>query len=256
VNEIARLISQDQSLTAQCLHLANSPLFGRWQPVESVRGAVVSLGLRRMREVVTACYLVKLLPSECTVDPTAFWVHALAVALASQHFATEIGTVPPDRAYLAGLLHDFGVVMNLWVVPNEYQQVFASAKENQVPLAEAEFELLGITHAEVGAMLAEKWRMPADIARVILFHHEPEKAKEDRAVIALVSLADLLCRMSGIGYGYPENREVVLSQQPAFEVLLDACPDLKKFDWERFTFDMESYLVEVERLVSLVFHPA
>ena len=98
--------------------------------------------------------------------------------------------------------------------------------------------------------------MPADIARVIRSHHEPEKAEEDRTLIAVVSLADLLCRMSGIGYGYPENREVVLEQQPAFEVLLDACPDLRKVDWERFTFDMEAYLAEVEKLVTLVFRRA
>lgn len=256
VNEVVRLISQDESLTARCMHLANSPLFGRWQPVETVRGAVVSLGLRRMREIVTSCYLLKLIPSDCPIDPTLFWEHALGVALASQRFAHEVGFDNPDKAYLAGLLHDFGVVMNFWLLPKECGQAFALAKSEQIPLLEAELKCLGVTHCEVGKLLAEQWHMPRDISQVIAWHHEPEKAPEHRALVALVSLADLLCRMSGIGYGYPENRQVVFCQQPAFEVLLDACPDLRKLDWERFTFEMEGYLAEVERLVSIVYRPS
>jgi HD-like signal output (HDOD) protein len=255
VNEVARLISQDESLTAQCLHLANSPLFGRWQPVETVRGAVVSLGLRRMREIVTSCFLLKLMPSDCPVDPTVFWEHALGVALAGRHFAREIGFPGPDKVYLAGLLHDFGVIMNFWLVPKECGETFALARSRQIPLDEAEMECLGVAHCEIGRLLAEKWHMPRDISQVIAWHHQPEKAPESRELVALVSLADLLCRMSGIGYGYSENRQIVFCQQPAFQVLLDACPDLRKFDWERFTFEMEGYLVEVERLVSLVYRP-
>jgi HD-like signal output (HDOD) protein len=255
VEVVARMISQDESLAAQCLHLANSPLFGRWTPVETIRGAVVNLGLRRMREIAMSCYLLQLMPTSCPLDPTLFWEHALGVALASRRFAAEIGFPGPDKAYLAGLLHDFGVIMNFWVAPEDYSKVFALAKAEQIPLAEAEMKCLGLTHCEVGRVLGGKWQMPRDILQVVTWHHEPEKAPEQKALVALVSLADLLCRMSGMGYGYAEARQIVFSEQPAFQVLLDACPDLKKLDWERFTFDMEGYLGEVERLVKLVYRP-
>ena len=256
VNEVARLISQDESLTAQCLHFANSPLFGLRTTVETVRGAVVSLGMRRMQDIATSCCLINLTPKGCPMDPTVLWEHALGVALASRYFARAVAFPDPDKAYLAGLLHDFGVIMSLWVVPKEFAQAFNRAVSGHIPLIEAEQEMLGLSHPEVGRRLGEKWHMPADLVEVIAFHHDVEKATEHRGLVALVSLVDLLCRMSGVGYGYPEDRQVDFRQEPAFHVLLAECPDLSSFDWERFTFEMEAYLVEVQRLVSLVYRRA
>jgi len=253
ISEVARLISQDESLAAQCLQLANSPLFGRWQTVESIRGAVVSLGLRRMREIVTSCCLLNLTPKDCPVDPTLFWEHGLGVALASRHFARAIGYTDPDKAYLAGLLHDFGVVMSFWIAPKECAEAFFRAKSGHMPLLEAEQEVLGLTHTQIGNVLAEKWHMPPDLVQVVAWHHQVDSATDHRCLVALVSLTDLLCRMSGIGYGYPENRQVDFREEPAFALLLSECPDLQILDWERFTFEMEGYLEEVRRLVALVY---
>jgi len=253
VTEVARLISQDESLTAQCLHFANSPLFGLRTAVETVRGAVVSLGMRRMQDIATSCCLINLTPKNCPLDPTVLWEHALGVALASRYFARAVAFPDPDKAYLAGLLHDFGVVMSLWVAPKEFTQAFTKALSGHIPLHEAEEEILGLSHPEIGRILGEKWHMPADLVQVIAFHHDVEKATAHRALVALVSLVDLLCRMSAIGYGYPEDRQVDFRQEPAFQVLLAECPDLNQLDWERFTFEMEAYLVEVQRLVSLVY---
>jgi HD-like signal output (HDOD) protein len=253
VSEVAHLISQDESLTAQCLHLANSPLFGLRGTVETVRGAVLNLGMRRMQEVATSCCLINLTPKDCAMDPTVLWEHALGVALASRYFAQAVAFPDPDKAYLAGLLHDFGVVMSFWVAPREFAQAFSRAASGHIPLFEAEQEILGILHTEVGRMLGEKWHMPPDLVQVIAFHHDVGKATEHRALVALVALVDLLCRMSAIGYGYPEDRQIDFRQEPAFQVLIAECPGLNKFDWERFTFEMEAYLVEVQRLVSLVY---
>jgi HD-like signal output (HDOD) protein len=255
VSEVARLISQDESLTAQCLHFANSPLFGLRGNVETVRGAVLNLGLRRMQEITTSCCLINLTPKECPMDPSVLWEHALGVALASRYFARAVSFPDPEKAYLAGLLHDFGVIMNLWVAPKEFAQAFARAISGHVPLIEAEQEILGISHPEVGRLLAEKWHMPPDLVEVVAFHHDPEKATRHRGLVALVALVDLLCRMRAIGYGYPEDRQVDFRQEPAFQILLSECSGLNRLDWERFTFEMESYLGEVQRLVSLVYRP-
>ena len=253
VSEVSRLISQDESLTAQCLHFANSPLFGLRGTIETVRGAVLNLGMRRMQDIATSCCLINLTPKDCPMDPTVLWEHALGVALASRYFARAVGFPDPDKAYLAGLLHDFGVVMSLWVAPKEFAQAFNRAASGHVPLMEAEQEMLGISHPEVGRLLGEKWHMPADFIQVIAFHHDVDNATGYRGLVALVSLVDLLCRMSAVGYGYPEDRQVDFQQEPAFQVLLAECPELKQFDWERFTFEMEAYLVEVQRLVNLVY---
>src|SRR5271155_6277068 len=77
VQQVVDLISQDKSLTAQCLHMANSPLFGRWQTVDSVRSAVMALGLQRMRDIALSCSVLTLLPTgNGKVDPVVFWEHS------------------------------------------------------------------------------------------------------------------------------------------------------------------------------------
>jgi hypothetical protein len=74
-----------------------------------------------------------------------------------------------------------------------------------------------------------------------------------RDLVALVSLSDLLCRMSGLGHGYVEQRQVNFTEEPAFAVLLEECPPLRTLDWARFTFELESFMEEVHRLVAVLF---
>jgi len=254
--KVVEMISQDKSLAAQCLRMANSPLFGRWQAVESVRDAVIALGMQRMRDIVFSCSILTLVPGDRTqIDPTVFWEHAMGCALVCRHFARRIAYPDPGKAYLAGLLHDIGVIAHLWLLPGEFRATLELARAKRIPLHEAELDTLGITHCESGKLVAERWALPADMIEVVGFHHDLEHAKDHWALLALVSLADLLCRMGGIGYGYPEERQVSLMEEPAFEILLQQCPTLKDFDWARLTFELEAYLDEVHRLVTLLYRP-
>jgi HD-like signal output (HDOD) protein len=256
VQEVVTLISKDKSLTAQCLHLANSPLFGRWQQVDNIRGAVVALGMQRMRDIAVSCSVLKLTPTDkTTLDPTIFWEHSLGCALVSRRFAKKIGFTDPGKAYLAGLLHDLGIIANLWALPQEFCTAFELARTQHIPLHEAETTTLGLTHCESGAIVAEKWGLPADLREVISFHHNVEGAAHTRGLVAIVSLSDLLCRMSGIGYGFIEERQVNLPEEPGVALLLKECPSLENFDWARLTFELEGYLEEVHRLVALLYRP-
>ena len=74
VNKVVGLLLQDKSLTAQCLHMANSPLFGHWKKIDSLRGAVVALGFQRLREIVVSCSILKLVPvGQAQINPVVFW---------------------------------------------------------------------------------------------------------------------------------------------------------------------------------------
>jgi HD-like signal output (HDOD) protein len=254
LHRVVELISQDKSLTAQCLHLANSPLFGRWQAVDSIRGAVMALGLQRMRDIAFSCAVLKIAPHEqCSVPPSTFWEHSLACALVSRLFARRIGFADPGKAYLAALLHDIGIIVNLWLVPREFGKCIDLARTRCIPLHEAELEVLGLTHCETGSILAKKWELPADLSDVISFHHKVNSAPKPDSLLSLVALSDLLCRMSGIGHGIVEQREIDFLDQPAFAILLKECPSLSGFDWARLTFELEGYLDEVRRLVALLY---
>ena len=250
LQQVVSLISQDESLASKCLHLANSPLFGRFQAVDSIRSAVVALGLQRMRDIAVSCSVLKLVPDKHThFDPAAFWEHSLGCALVCREFGRKIGYPDPGKAYLGGLLHDIGIVAHLWIVPREFQAALQLAEEKKIALDEAEKETFGFTHCDTGKIVGERWRLMPDLVSVIGYHHCINNAPSHRDLVALVSLSDLLCRMSGIGYGYVEEREVSFVEEPGFTVLIEECPKLQTFDWARFTFELEDYMEEVHRLV-------
>jgi len=254
VHQVVDLISQDKSLTSRCIYMANSPLFGRWQQVDSVRGAVVALGMQRMRDIALSCSVLSLLPRDTiSFDPVVFWEHSLGCALVCRQFARKIGFADPGKAYLAGLLHDIGIIAHICVAPKEFSGAMEMARKQHIPLHEAEDAVLGINHGESGRIVAQRWNFPEDLIDVVASHHDPLSAKAHRALVAVAGLSDLLCRMSGMGYGYSENRQINFLEQPGFGLLADECPQLRDFDWARFTFELEAYMDEVHGLVSLLY---
>jgi HD-like signal output (HDOD) protein len=254
VQTITHLLEQDESLAAQCLHMANSPLYGRWQRVESLRAAVVSLGLHRVGDIAMSCSVLNLLPKGKTgMDSVFFWEHSLGCALVCRHLARQLKIGDPGKAYLAGLLHDLGIIVNLWVLPGEFRTSFELAKAEGVPLHEAEQRTLGFTHCDSGRLLAERWGLAPDLTEVVTYHHSPENSSQHGELVALVHIADLLCRMSGLNYGYVEERQLTLFEDAGFTFLARNSSSLKNFDWARLTFELEAYIEEVHSLVRTIY---
>jgi putative nucleotidyltransferase with HDIG domain len=256
VKEVVDLVSQDKSLAAQCLHMANSPLFGRWGNAGTLRSAVIALGIHRMRDIALSCSVLKLIPNEQSLfDPIVFWEHSLACALIARKLGREIGFANPEKAYLCGLLHDIGIIVNLWIAPHEFGGAIELARLQGIPLHEAEAKILGVTHAESGRVLAEHWNFTADLVEVIACHHQVGEGRDHKALLGLVSLSDILCRMEAMGHGYTENRQVNLQEEPGFTLLINECSSLQNFDWARLTFELEGYVDEVKQLVSQLYRP-
>jgi hypothetical protein len=229
-------------------------IFGRWQKIDSLRGAVVGLGFNRVSDIAMACGILNLMPRDSAgLDPTIFWEHSLGCALVCRHFAQQISYPDPSKAYLAGLLHDLGIVVNLWILPQEFRAAFDVAQKEGIPLHEAEQAVLGFTHCDSGRLLAERWELAPDLIEVVALHHAPAKSLNHAALVALVEVSDLLCRMSGLNHGFLERRQVSLLEGPSFEILSEHCQTVKKFDWARLTFELENYMDEVHALVKAVY---
>ena len=254
IHKIVRLISQDKSLAAQCLHLVNSPLFGCTREVESIQAAVVALGLERVRDIAVSCSILKLMPSLWyEIGPTAFWAHSLACALVAQDMASKIGFPDPAKSYSAGLLHDVGIAALLWVAPREFGNAMQCARTEHTALPEAELKILGLTHTEAGKIIAESWHLPHELIEAIAYHHAPERAPTSQGLAAIVYVSDLLCHLNGIGYGLYERLQTNLSEEPAMAILAKQCSGLRPFDWARFTFEMEAVVENVQAVVSSVY---
>jgi HD-like signal output (HDOD) protein len=123
-----------------------------------------------MKEIAVSCCLLNLTPSSGPFDPVLFWEHSLECALLSRRVAQAIAFPHTEKAYLAGLLHDIGVIAHLWLAPNEFRAALDLATSRHISLQEAELEILGITHCE--AEFSPKNGTRRGIDPVIVFHHE------------------------------------------------------------------------------------
>jgi putative nucleotidyltransferase with HDIG domain len=256
VDEVVRLVSYDNTIAAQCLRMAASPLFGLTQPPKSIKGAVLTLGLRRVQTILLTCCLGQAFPAEKWVlDPDVFWRHSLGCAMVCRKFSEKLTAADGEKAYMAGLLHDIGFMVNCLVFPQEFASAMKRARQEEIPLEEAERATMGFTHCETGKALAEKWKLADDVIEVIAHHHAIEESHMAQPLVALVHLSDLLCRMRGLGYGYYERHKVDLVSDPAWAVLLKEHRDLEGMDMVRFTFELDEAVEEIHALVSTVFGP-
>lgn len=257
VDEVVRLVSYDNTIAAQCLRVASSPLFGLAQLPRSIKGAVMSLGVRRVETILLTCCLGQAFPAEkWALDPEVFWRHSLGCAMVCRKFSEKLIAVDAEKAYMAGLLHDLGFMVNCLVFPKEFAATMECACQQGIPLHEAELATMGFTHCETGQALAEKWKLGDDVVEVIGHHHAVEQCQKAQPLVALVHLSDLLCRMRGLGYGYYERHKVDLISDPAWAILLKEHRELEGMDLVRFTFELDEAVEDIHALVSTVFGSA
>jgi HD-like signal output (HDOD) protein len=254
MNRIVELVSYDKSIAAQCIRMANSALFSRSTPAETIRSAVLSLGMWRVRDLLFSNSLSQVIPANrWVVDPSIFWRHSLGCALVCRKFAELIDYPDTEKAYLAGLLHDIGVLVNCMVAPDEFRTALLKAAEEKMPLEEAELAIMGFTHSDTGRILGEAWKIPTDLIDVIELHHLIGDPNRGNPLVALVHLSDLLCRMRELGYGYYEARQIDFAHEPGWLYLAMKFPAMKKIDMAHFTFKLDDYAKEVGELVATVF---
>jgi HD-like signal output (HDOD) protein len=257
VDEVVRLVSYDNTIAAQCLRVASSPLFGLAQLPQSIKSAVMSLGLRRVETILLTCCLGQAFPAEkWALDPDVFWRHSLGCAMVCRKFSKKLAAVDGEKAYMAGLMHDLGFMVNCMAFSKEFAAAMELALREEIPLHEAELATMGFTHCETGQALAEKWKLGDDIVEVIAHHHAIEQSHTAQPLVALVHLSDLLCRMRGLGYGYYECRKVDLVSDPAWAILLKEHRELEGMDLVRFTFELDEAVEEIHAMVAMVFGSA
>jgi len=250
VQRIVDLVMCDESISAQCLRVANSALYFRSREVKSVHGAIIVLGVRQVREILLSCSLLNLLPKESwVVDPLTFWEHSLACGLVSRFCARKARFREPERAYLAGLLHDLGELVNMLSFREEFRAAVQLARSEQIPLDLAERSALGFTHCDTGKILAEHWRLPEDIAEVVEYHHDVQQAKLHPVLVSIVSLSDRLCQVNEMGYGFNESPDWKLEEDPGWEIMTREYPSLNRAEPAQFLQEMDQFVAEARKLV-------
>ena len=256
IDKVVELVSRDGGIAAQCLRMANSPLFGR-RPVETARAAVMTLGIGRVRSILIGLCLNQTVPKDKWVlEPTAFWRHSLGCALVTQTMARGIGYPDPEKAYLAGLLHDLGFLVNSVLYHAKFRACLARSVAQKCSLHLAEEQILGFTHADTGGILAERWGFSEELFEAVRYHHHTDLVPNATPLVFLVHLSDLLCRLRNLSYGYDEIMAVAFAEDSAWSHLLTVYPALADIDLVRFTLDIDGSMDQIATLVDSVFAPA
>ena len=184
--ELVEVIKKDPVFTLKILRLVNSAYFGLARDITSINHASVYLGLNTLKNVALGLAAVGAIPKAnvAGLDMGAFWLHSLAVATATRMLGSMLGVSRDEAAdyFAAGLLHDIGKVVFALYMPDKFQQAMDRAAEGDVPLHRAEAEVIGANHAEIGALLAEKWNLPANLHEAILNHHGVGEGGESQLV--------------------------------------------------------------------------
>lgn len=202
--QIVETIRYDQTLTAEVLRLCNSAYFGLSRSVESLDDAVRLLGTVKVLQLVIAAHARAMLSrpqSGYGLPAGALWLHSVGVALGAQLLARPMKLRHTGLLFTAGLLHDVGKVVLNEFVAREYAEINQRVAQQHITFAEAEQQVLGFTHPEVGARLAEAWSLPAAIVNCVRYHHDPEAAPEVDSLVDAVHLADSICISLGVGAG-------------------------------------------------------
>ena len=194
VQEMARLVSSDQVLSARILGLVNSPSYGLYR-VSTISNAMILLGVNVVKSLAMSSSILEIMEK----NNIGLWEHSLAVGVASNLIAKKLGLPESEEIATAGLLHDIGKVVITLNCPKEEARVREIAVERHIFTIDAEREILGVDHAEVGGWLGKSWFLPEKLIEPISFHHDVEMSQNHRTKTAVVHVAEVLSKASGFG---------------------------------------------------------
>ncbi len=202
LEKLAALVSRDVGLSGKLLRLVNSPLYSFSTTVDSISRAISLIGLKELSTLalgVTAINYFKNIPPEL-IDMKTFWRHSISCGIFAKLLAQTQKGFNQERFFTAGLLHDVGRLILFKKMPYASSEAMLFARENTIPLVDAERTVLEFVHTDVSRVLLENWRFPNQLSDIINHHHEPMEAPEPAAA-AVIHLADFLANAAGISTG-------------------------------------------------------
>ncbi|MHB1378777.1 MAG: HDOD domain-containing protein [Desulfurivibrionaceae bacterium] len=201
---LAEVIQYDQVITANVLKICNAAYFGLSRKVASLDEALVIVGNDTLKDIIVTSSSARFYKGAAgegyKLDQGELWKHSIAVGIMSKELVNYVKDVEPGSAYTAGLLHDIGKRFLSSFVADDFKKIMMKVVQDNCSFVEAEKELLGASHAELGGMIMSQWDFPKEIELAVLQHHDPDALEKD-PLTAIVALANALVISMGIGVG-------------------------------------------------------
>lgn len=215
--DLSKVIVYDSAVTANLLKVANSAYFGRPGKFDSVQQAIVYLGMDHVVDLVLLASVADTLKSEQTgydLRKGDLWKYSVFSALIARELAQNKGIGKTHLIFTAALLKDIGKVILDQYVWDALEEINTMVVEQYSTFREAEKQVIGIDHAELGGMVAKSWNFGSKMVEIIQNHHQPQKSSLSEIESSIVYLADTICMMTGVGGGldglaYRFQKEVV-----------------------------------------------
>lgn len=206
--DVADRLSKDEGLVVRVLRLANSAYYGLSSRISGVADAISFLGFKTVKSIVLAASVYKYMDTAFTgysLDRGALWKHSQAVGITARFLCDKIKAADPEEAYIGGMMHDLGKIVLNDYVRFGYSIILRLVEEDQVPFCDAERQVLGFDHAQVGGLVMEAWNLPEAYAYITTYHHTPwdlpEETKQYQPIVDIVHVANAMCIMLGVGIG-------------------------------------------------------
>ncbi len=207
--DIYRIVSTDPALSATMLKLVNSAFYGMSRSVTSLEEAIRILGFVTVRNIALAAFVFDaFLTGKGQFDYKGFWMHSIGCATAAKVLAQRLHTADSGEYFVHGLLHDLGQIVLMQYSPEHLQEVIELIRQGR-DVGEAERDVLGCTHQEAGAVLAEKWEFPPSLVAVISGHAEAVDGGEFEREVAVTTCASTVAQALEIGSTLPGKLTVV-----------------------------------------------
>jgi len=199
IQEMAQLVSSDQILSARVLRLVNSPSYGFYR-VSTISNALILLGVNVIKSLALSSSIFEIM--EKTI--VGLWEHSLGAGVAANIIARRLKLPEVEEISTAALLHDIGKVIIKEKCPEDYARVAMLMERKGLAMLDAERELLGTDHAEVGEWLVRSWYLPDKLSEPVACHHDVARSSTHQVKTAVVHLADVLVKASGFGFSGDE----------------------------------------------------
>ncbi|HEY2588253.1 MAG TPA: HDOD domain-containing protein [Tepidisphaeraceae bacterium] len=222
--QLHKIVSHDPALVTRILKVVNSAFYGLPGQIGSIERAIVILGLNGIKNIAVAASLGQLFRGAILCDGVSandLWVHCIATAVAARDLARNMKLPLADEAFLAGLIHDIGLLVSLQVFPEKLREVCNAARHSGADFLKLERNMIGLDHQQLGMGLAEQWKFPRACQLVAGYHHNPQQlADQSRQLVAIVHVADTLCCHANHGMTLTAAHQV-LSNERLAELRID-----------------------------------
>ena len=192
--QVAEVIAYDPALSLRVLRIANSSYYSFPREIETVAAAVSIIGELDLRNLVLATTVVGSMDAlgHQGVNIDEFWLHSLRCGIGARLVARAVGGCNPEVLFLAGILHDLGILVIYQHNASLAAAIARHIEEQHQLRDQAERELLGFDHAEVGALLIDAWGLPRELIEPIRCHHQYQLARQDQTAALMLALANFL----------------------------------------------------------------